>query len=166
MMGIGLHNWTMSNTIPVGLSSWEHDLYEHLTMHMETESGLVDRYEALAERAGGHVAYLLKMIMEDEARHHRLFAEWRNALQSNAEFREVVPQVPHLSRSDDAAAVRAAAKEFLEVERADERELHHLQKKLKDVKETTIWNLLVEMMELDTRKHQMILEFLEKHPGA
>ncbi|HMK11219.1 MAG TPA: hypothetical protein VK461_06540 [Acidimicrobiales bacterium] len=155
-----------TNAIPVGLSAWEHDLYEHLTQHMETEAGLVDRYEALAERAGGHVAYLLKMIMEDEARHHRLFAEWRNALQSNAEFREVEPQVPHMSRSTDAELVRTAAKEFLEVERADERDLHHLQKTLKDVKDTTIWELLVEIMELDTKKHQRILEFLEKHPGA
>ncbi len=152
--------------IPVGLSSWEHDLYIHLTEHMETEKGLLDRYTDVASTAGGHVAYLLKLIMEDEARHHRLFDEWRNALQSNAEFREVEPQVPHMSTSREAENVRAAAREFLEVERADERDLHHLQKTLKDVKDTTIWNLLVEMMELDTKKHQLILEFLEKHPGS
>ncbi len=103
--------------------------------------------------------------MEDEARHHRLFDEWRNALQSNAEFREVEPQVPHMSRSKKAEAVREAAREFLEVERADERDLHRLQKSLKTVKDTTIWSLLVDMMELDTKKHQLILEFLEKHPG-
>ena len=155
-----------TNTVPVGLSAWEHDLYEHLTTHMATESALVERYEDLAKRAGGHVEYLLRMIMEDEARHHRLFGEWRNALQSNAEFREVVPQVPHMTRSADSEAVRTAAKEFLEIERADERDLHHLQKQLKDVKDTTIWDLLVEIMELDTKKHQRILEFLEKHPGA
>ncbi len=104
--------------------------------------------------------------MEDEARHHRLFDEWRNALQSDAEFRAVEPQVPHITRSPEAERVEIAAREFLEVERADERELHHLQKSLKDVKDTTIWNLLVDMMELDTRKHQLILQFLQKHPGA
>jgi rubrerythrin len=118
-----------------------------------------------AASAGGHVSYLLKLIMEDEARHHRLFDEWRNALQSNAEFREVEPQVPHMSRSKEADTVREAAREFLEVERADERDLHRLQKSLKTVKDTTIWSLLVDMMELDTKKHQLILEFLEKHPG-
>ncbi len=155
-----------TNTVPVGLSAWEHDLYEHLTDHMETERQLVDRYEDLASRAGGHVAYLLRLIMEDEARHHRLFEEWRNALQSNAEFRDVEPRVPHMRGSADPEAVRTAAREFLEVERADERDLHHLQKSLKTVKDTTIWSLLVDMMELDTRKHQLILEFLEKHPGA
>jgi hypothetical protein len=155
-----------TNTVPVGLSAWEHDLYEHLTDHMDAERRLVDRYEDLASRAGGHVAYLLRLIMEDEARHHRLFDEWRNALRSNAEFREVEPRVPHLRRSPIADQVRTAAAEFLEVERADERELHHLQKALKDVKETTVWSLLVDMMELDTKKHQLILQFLEKHPGA
>ena len=61
--------------------------------------------------------------------------------------------------------MREAAREFLEVERADERDLHRLQKSLKTVKDTTIWSLLVDMMELDTKKHQLILEFLEKHPG-
>ena len=155
-----------TNTVPVGLSAWEHELYEHLTAHMEAEAILVSRYEDLAQAAGGHVAYLLKLIMEDEARHHRLFDEWRNALQSNAEFRAVEPQVPHITRSAGAERVRSAAREFLEVERADERDLHHLQKSLKDVKDTTIWSLLVDMMELDTRKHQLILQFLEKHPGA
>jgi rubrerythrin len=156
---------TSNTQPPVGLSVWEHDLYEHLTDHMQNELALVDRYAALAESAGGHVSYLLKLIMEDEARHHRLFDEWRNALQSNAEFREVEPQVPHLSRSKEAEVVREAAREFLEVERADERDLHRLQKSLKTVKDTTIWSLLVDMMECDTKKHQLILEFLEKHPG-
>jgi rubrerythrin len=156
---------TTNTKPPVGLSVWEHDLYEHLTEHMQNELALVDRYEALAASAEGHVSYLVKLIMEDEARHHRLFDEWRNALQSNAELREVEPQVPHMSRSKKAEAVRACAREFLEVERADERDLHRLQKSLKTVKDTTIWSLLVDMMELDTKKHQLILEFLHKHPG-
>lgn len=157
---------TTNTKPPVGLSAWESDLYEHLSDHMENESELVGRYGELAGSAGGHVAYLLRLIMEDEARHHRLFDEWRNALQSNAEFREVVPRVPHMRRSADPETVRTAAREFLEVEREDERELHHLQKSLKTVKDTTIWGLLVEIMALDTKKHQMILEFLEKHPGS
>ena len=33
------------------------------------------------------------------------------------------------------------------------------------MKHTTIWNLLVDMMALDTKKHQLILQFLENHPG-
>ena len=69
-----------TNTKPVGLSVWEHELYEHLTEHMQNELALVDRYEALAASAEGHVSYLVKLIMEDEARHHRLFDEWRNAV--------------------------------------------------------------------------------------
>jgi rubrerythrin len=156
---------TTNTKPPVGLSTWEHELYEHLTEHIENERTLVGRYAKLAEDAGGHVAYLLKLIMEDEARHHRLFEEWRNALQSNAELREVPPQVPHLTRSAEAERVKTAARELIEVERADERDLHHLQRSLKDVKHTTIWNLLVEMMALDTKKHQLILQFLEDHPG-
>ena len=110
-----------TNTIPVRLSAWEHDLYEHLTEHMEAERHLVGRYEDLASHCGGPRRILAAADHGGrEARHHRLFEEWRNALQSNAEFRDVVPRVPHMRRSTDAEKVRTAAgREFLEVERAN-----------------------------------------------
>jgi rubrerythrin len=151
---------------PVGLSSWEHELYEHLTQHMRTELELVDEYQSLAESSGGHVAYLLRLIMEDEARHHRLFAEWCNAIQSDAELREVAPQIPRLSTSADPASVKAAARKFRKIEEADAKELEGLKRSLKTVKDTTVWDLLVDVMELDTKKHQLILKFIERHPGT
>jgi rubrerythrin len=150
---------------PPGLSSWEYELYEHLTEHMENELDLVDEYSDLATSAGGHVSYLLNLIMEDEARHHRLFDEWRNAIQGDAELREVEPQVPHLSRSADPEKVKSAARRFRKLEEADAKDLERLKKSLKTVKNTTVWNLLVDVMELDTKKHQLILRFLEDHPG-
>ncbi len=150
---------------PPGLSSWEYELYEHLTQHMETELDLVDEYSDLAASAGGHVTYLLNLIMEDEARHHRLFDEWRNAIQSDAELREVAPQVPHLTKSTDPEKVKSAARRFRKLEEGDEKDLERLKKSLKTVKSTTVWNLLVDLMELDTKKHQLILRFLEQHPG-
>jgi rubrerythrin len=150
---------------PPGLSSWEYELYEHLTRHMENELDLVDEYAELAASAGGHVSYLLNLIMEDEARHHRLFDEWRNAIQSDAELREVEPQVPHLSTSADPDKVKSAVRRFRKLEEGDEKDLERLKKSLKTVKSTTVWNLLVDVMELDTKKHQLILRFLEAHPG-
>ena len=49
--------------------------------------------------------------------------------------------------------------------RQGRRSLERLKKSLKTVKSTTVWNLLVDLMELDTKKHQLILRFLEAHPG-
>jgi rubrerythrin len=64
---------------PVGMSVWEHELFDHLVNHIRQEDELISDYERLAAETGGHVAYLLKLVMEDERRHHRLFEEWRHA---------------------------------------------------------------------------------------
>ena len=81
---------------PAGLSVMERELFDHLVRHLDEENQLIEDYEKLAAEAGGHVAYLLRLIIEDEHRHHRLFEEWCNTLRSDAEFRPVEPQVPHL----------------------------------------------------------------------
>ena len=108
---------------------------------------------------------MIDLIMADAARHHRLFDEWRHAIQADAELREVEPQVPHLSRSADPEKVKSAVRRFRKLEEADAKDLDRLKKSLKTVKDTTVWNLLVDLMELDTKKHQLILRFLEDHPG-
>jgi hypothetical protein len=49
--------------------------------------------------------------------------------------------------------------QLLQSERADAKELHRLAREMKDVKDTTMWGLLVKLMEMDTAKHIEILEF-------
>jgi rubrerythrin len=157
---------TIDMSIPVGLSVWEQEIYQHLVDHMMAEHRLIDDYERLAKTAGGHVSYLLKMIIDDEIRHHRLFGEWCNALRGDAEFRLVEPSVPDLEATTDEDEVLTCVKRFLAIEEADTKDLARLKKQLRDVKDTTLWNLLVEVMELDTQKHRKILEFLAHHPGG
>ena len=150
---------------PIGLSVWEHDLYEHLVDHMKREDELVEQYEQLAAETGGHVAYLLRLVMEDERRHHRLFDEWCNALRGSAEMRQVDPQIPDLAKTDRPDEIVAAVRRFLATERADEKDLARLKKMVKDVRHHTLWDVLLDVMELDTKKHIALLEFLERHPG-
>jgi hypothetical protein len=38
-----------------------------------------------------------------------------------------------------------------------------LEHDLKDVKDTSLWELLVELMQHDTEKHLAILRFVQKH---
>jgi rubrerythrin len=150
---------------PAGLSVWERDLFDHLVSHMEHEDELVDQYEQLAATAGGHVAYLLQLVMEDERRHHRLFDEWVNALRASAEMRDVPPQIPYLAKTKQPDDVVATVRTFLAAERADAKDLGRLRKMVKDVREHTLWDVLLDVMELDTRKHIALLEFIERHPG-
>jgi hypothetical protein len=55
----------------------------------------------------------------------------------------------------------ASPERLLAFEREDERSLHRLQKELRPVRDTTQFCLLVELMELDTKKHA-ILEFIRR----
>lgn len=150
---------------PVGLSEWEERLYDHLRGHVASESALLHRYDELAKQETGHVRFLLELIGEDEARHHRLFEQWVDTI-------KVLPLIapagglPELVREQDPKALSAAVDELLAVEHDDTRHLRQLRKELKDYRDTTIWLLLVELMESDTQKHIKILEFLRDHAKA
>ena len=70
---------------------------------------------------------------------------------------------PNLVHEPDPAGLIAAVDDLLDFEQQDVHELKELEKSLKDVRRTTVWPLLAELMAIDTRKHIMILEFLRDH---
>jgi hypothetical protein len=149
----------------VGASVWEAELYAHLTSHEEGERGLLVEYEQAAASSGSHAfRYLTALIEEDEVRHHRLFVELASALKSDAELRSEEPAVPRLDHwGPDTAHVVQLTEALLERERADAKELRVLAAHLQDVKESTLWHLLVTLMEMDTAKHIEVLEFIRNH---
>jgi hypothetical protein len=149
----------------VGASIWEEELYDHLTSHEQIERGLLVEYqEAAAKSQSPAFQYLVSLIVEDEIRHHRVFQELASALRTEVEMRPEQPAVPRLDLwRSDAAQIIDLTKRLLERERSDARELHRLAGELKDVKDTTMWHLLVKLMEMDTAKHIEILEFVERH---
>jgi hypothetical protein len=149
----------------VGASVWEDELYGHLTSHEEKEGALLVEYrDAAATSQSPAFRYLSALILEDEIRHHRVFQELASALKTDAELRPEEPAVPRLDRwGPDVAHVLELTYDFLERERADAKELHRLAAHLKDVKNHTLWQLLVKLMEMDTAKHIEILKFAKRH---
>ena len=146
---------------PPGLSVWEADLLTHLNQHMEQEGALLAKYRDLAGQCDAdYFQYCVELIVEDEMRHHRLFSELANAIRGAVERTDglAVPTVGNASNPDE---LLAATKQLLERERADEKELKRLSKNLRDLRGTSVWPVLVEVMERDTEKHQSILRFLE-----
>lgn len=148
-----------------GPSAWERQLYAHLTSHVETERGLLERYEQLAETTQSKAfSYLVRLLIEDEKRHHRLFAELASSLKTEALAERGEPAVPNMDLNRvDRAAVLEAATELIENERHDLHELKRLRRELHDVKDTSLWGLLVDLMERDTEKHIAILRFVQVH---
>ena len=147
----------------MGLSVWEQDLYDLLLDHVKSESEVLDRYGTLADTAPEHVRFLVELIAEDEARHHALYEQWAEAIKAAGTFQRVDDAVPDLMPEKDPQQLIAAIDELLDFEKRDKQQLKELDRRLKDVRETTIWPLLVELMAVDTRKHIRILEFLRKH---
>jgi hypothetical protein len=101
---------------------------------------------------------LVELIIEDEERHHALMArlaqEAREA--EEADGNTVVPQFS----PGDVDRLLEPTERFLDAERDDRRRLRALASALKPLRDTNVWPLVIELMELDTRKHIRILEYL------
>jgi rubrerythrin len=133
---------------------------------VEAERGLLEEYSAVAEQSKSKAfTYLVKLLIEDEVRHHRIFTELARSLKTEAELRSdpIIPSMDFVRA--DRAAVLDATKRLLANEEQDARELKRLQHELRDVKDTSLWSLLVDLMQRDTQKHIAILRFVKKHTG-
>jgi hypothetical protein len=155
----------MANESSAGVSEWERDLYAHLTTHVENERGLLESYRAAAEASPSMaLRYLVNLLIEDEVRHHRLFAQLADSLKTESLLGGEEPSVPPMDFTRaDHDAVAALTDQLLKSERQDARELKRLRRKLRSVRHTTLWDLLVDLMERDTQKHIAILRFAQKH---
>jgi rubrerythrin len=148
-----------------GPSPWERQLYAHLKGHVETERAMLEKYAEVAERTDSKAfRYLVKLLIDEEVRHHRLFNELAGSLETEALMKREEPDIPDMDfQRADRAAVLEGAKELLENEERDIGELKRLQRELRDVKDTSLWGLLVELMQRDTEKHIAILKFVRNH---
>lgn len=139
---------------------WEPEVLARLDQKRDEEAAILDDYRTLAGEAQDEwVRYLLRMVVEDEERHHRLLDEMRNHLAWDTTSAQE-PMVPWLTEPADRRRLVDLAERFLAVERHDLRELRRLRAELEPIAETSLLGLLAELMELDTRKHIKVLEFL------
>ncbi len=135
------------------MSAWEEDLFAHFTAHTEQENTLLGAYEALARSSRSEfVRYLSAMLLEDERRHHHMFTQLANTMVGQAALSRVGDDVPPVTPTEDLADLRPLTAQ---------RQLASLRRKLRDVRDTTIWDLLVQLAERDTDKHLLILRFID-----
>lgn len=145
---------------------WARSLADHLQWHMDSERGVLIEYEKLASEVDDErIAYLLRLIVEDERRHHRLFEEMVNWLRAETESRALTgPRIPthHPQPVADAdrQRLRERTDELLTFEREDMDELKDLHEVVEQVEDIAWWTVLIETMEHDTRKHIALVEFI------
>lgn len=139
------------------------DLFER---HGRMEGAILDSYRQVAERssAGAAVQYLVRLILEDEHRHHQVFAEMANQIRSVVWEVPVEPTLPVMKRSSDPDLL-AETKRLLEFEEQDAKELRALRRTLRKSPTSSLNPLMVQLMLLDTTKHIAILKHIKAHLG-
>lgn len=153
-------------TVTARPTTWDAEVLDALTAHLRAEKELLADYARAAERATEpDVRYLLRLILDDEARHHRVFQEMANALRNARDWRRQEPRVPDRGQGGISAELRGLTERLLAAERTDRRELRALRRRLRPVADTTLWALLVDLMALDTEKHVRILESIAARAG-
>ena len=146
----------------VGASVWEQELYDHVTAHGANEGEVLQSYQELAETTDSPAfAYLARIILDDERRHHQLLHDLAETIRATAELSGEPTPIPDLGLfKADRQRILAETERFLALEEDDNKELKRLAKDLKDVRHTTIWELLLRLMQQDNEKHRRILEFI------
>jgi hypothetical protein len=140
---------------------FDYDILLMLRNHGAREGAALDAYkQALEESSASEgVRYLIRLILDDEQRHHQVFAEMANALQSFVEEVPVEPSVPGLAPRRDPALLEVTRR-LLALEKDDANELRQLRKSLRGAPKSMLHPLLVDLMRHDTAKHIAILEHI------
>jgi hypothetical protein len=145
---------------------FEYDVLDLLESHGIREATLLESYRQIAEETStaDAVRYLVRLILEDEERHHRLFTEMANDIKSFVWEVEVEPKVPSMAPRSDPQLLDAT-RQLLAFENKDAKELRQLRKVLRDSPKSSLHPLLVDLMRHDTAKHIAILKHIRKQLG-
>ena len=135
-------------------------LIDILRSHGKREGAALDSYQRLAEQSEDEgLRYVMRLIMEDEARHHQQISEMLNNLLSFVSELDIQPRVPGMSLRDDPV-LREETERLLAFEKEDAKELRRLRKELRRGQGYPLLPLLVNLMLHDTAKHIDILRFI------
>jgi rubrerythrin len=145
-----------------GASVWEQELYDHVTAHGKNEGEVLERYAALAESTDSPAfAYLARLILDDERRHHQVLDDLAETIRTSAQLSGEPTPIPDLALfTADRERILTETERFLALENEDNKALDRLAKDMKDVRNTTLWELVLRLMQDDNAKHRRILEFI------
>lgn len=152
----------MSTSSIPGASVWEQQLYDHLIEHVNSEQEILQDYERLAEETKSPAfAYLARLILDDERRHHQMLHDLAETIRTSATLSGEPTPIPDLGTFPaDREKILAETERFLAAEEEDNRHLERLAKELRDVRNTTVWQLIIRLIQQDNEKHRHILRFI------
>jgi hypothetical protein len=158
-------DWAREGLLRTGAGPDIREVVELLARHGEDEGAILSRYQRFAEEASApETRYLVKLILEDERRHHDLLVEMANAIAWGLIDKSTEPVLPDMTHRDAGNAVLAEeTQSLLRAEERDRAELKQLRKRLRPFRNVSLWELVVDLMILDTEKHVQILQLIAKN---
>ena len=158
-------DWAKEGLRSTGAGADIRELVELLARHGEEEGAILSRYQRFAEEASApETRYLIKLIVEDERRHHGLLVEMANAIAWGLIDKSADPVLPDMTHKDAGnAALAEETKSLLRAEERDHLELKRLRKRLRPFRNIALWELVVDLMLLDTEKHVRILQLVARN---
>jgi hypothetical protein len=152
----------MSTISIPGASVWEQQLYGHLVEHVADEGEILQEYARLAEDTDSPAfAFLARLILEDEQRHHALLSDLAESVRASATLSTEPNPIPDLGMFRlDRDEILAQTERFLAAEEEDNRKLERIAKELHDVRDTSLWQLVIRVVQQDNEKHRYILKFI------
>jgi hypothetical protein len=151
-------------TTPPGASVWEEEMLRYLAEHVRREGSILYEYEKLASTTSSKaLAYAMNVLLEDERRHHAWFGQLAETIRTEASLSADEPPIPWLDLAkEDRSQLEGLLSDLLRNERVDAVELKRLRKELRDFETTTLWTLVVDLMQRDTDKHIALIRTLQK----
>jgi hypothetical protein len=138
----------------------EYALIDMLGSHGEREGSALASYQRLIEQSEDEgLRYVMRLIMEDEVRHHQQISEMLNNLHSFVWELDIQPRVPEIGERL-GSVLRGETERLLAFEEEDAKALRRLRKELGRGHESGLLPLLVNLMLHDTAKHIEILRFI------
>ena len=148
-----------------GTVEWLLDAVER---HATAETDALDQYEYIATASGDPVvALVMRLILEDEERHHGLLKRIEASLRDALNWTHSPNALPASGMPEQTVAsqLAAAARVLIEEERTGAhylRGIAHLEKGI----DSGLHTLLLEMMALDSEKHARLLQFVHDRLAA
>jgi rubrerythrin len=135
--------------------------------HATAETEALGQYEYLAEESGDPViAMVMRLILDDEVRHHGLLHRMATTLRDALEWTSSPAALPKdVPQKGLPQAYAKLAHSLIEEERTGARALRRLAGQEKDIN-GGLESLLLEMMAMDSDKHARLLQFVAQRLEA
>jgi hypothetical protein len=139
-------------------------ILELLRTHDAREGAVLAAYQRLVDESTDEgIRYLGRMILDDEERHHQVLGQMAERVDAwmhgsgDAGTPSLTPRVD--------SELLDETRRLIALERADAKELRHLQTELRYAPATSLLPLLVKLMLHDNAKHIEILKFIRTYAG-